>query len=99
MLFARGVEMPFVKARIAEYPDTQKAYDEMAATQAVGRMSRLEEIAAAVFYDPAVDLAFCLNHLLLKSIHRPRTATEYISCFRELAGRIWGPSVGNRRQS
>ena len=32
------VETPFVKARLKEYPDPEKAYREMAATQAVGRM-------------------------------------------------------------
>ena len=41
------VETPFVKARLAEYPDPEKAYREMAATQAIGRMGKPEEIAAA----------------------------------------------------
>lgn len=44
------VETPFVKARLAEYPDPQKAYREMASTQALGRMARPEEIAAAALY-------------------------------------------------
>jgi 2-keto-3-deoxy-L-fuconate dehydrogenase len=44
------VETPFVKARLAEYPDPQKAYREMASTQAVGRMAQPEEIAAAALY-------------------------------------------------
>lgn len=44
------VETPFVKARLAEYPDPEKAYKEMAASQAVGRMGRPEEIAAAMLY-------------------------------------------------
>lgn len=44
------VETPFVKKRLAEYPDPQKAYDEMAATQALRRMGTPEEIAAAVLY-------------------------------------------------
>ncbi|MEO6906603.1 MAG: glucose 1-dehydrogenase [Abditibacteriaceae bacterium] len=44
------VETPFVKARIAEYPDPEKAYKEMSASQAVGRMGRPEEIAAAMLY-------------------------------------------------
>jgi NAD(P)-dependent dehydrogenase (short-subunit alcohol dehydrogenase family) len=44
------VETPFVSARLQEYPDPQKAYEEMSATQAVGRMARPEEIAAAALY-------------------------------------------------
>lgn len=44
------VETPFVRARIAEYPDPQKAYQEMASTQLTGRMAKPEEIAAAVLY-------------------------------------------------
>jgi NAD(P)-dependent dehydrogenase (short-subunit alcohol dehydrogenase family) len=52
------VETPFVKARIAEYPDPEKAYREMAATQAVGRMATPEEIAAAVLYLASDEAAF-----------------------------------------
>ena len=44
------VETPFVKARLAEYPDPAKAYADMAATQLTGRMARPEEVAAAALY-------------------------------------------------
>ena len=44
------VETPFVKARIAQYPDPEQAYREMSATQLTGRMARPEEIAAAALY-------------------------------------------------
>jgi 2-keto-3-deoxy-L-fuconate dehydrogenase len=44
------VETPFVKARIAEYPDPEKAYREMASTQLNGRMAKPAEIAAAALY-------------------------------------------------
>lgn len=44
------VETPFVSARLKEYPDPQKAYEEMASTQAIGRMARPEEIASAALY-------------------------------------------------
>ena len=44
------VETPFVKARLKEYPDPEKAYREMSATQALGRMAQPEEIAAAALY-------------------------------------------------
>jgi NAD(P)-dependent dehydrogenase (short-subunit alcohol dehydrogenase family) len=44
------VETPFVAERLAAYPDPVKARREMTATQAVGRMGRPEEIAAAAVY-------------------------------------------------
>ena len=44
------VETPFVKARIAEYPDPAKAYKDMASTQLNGRMVRPDEVAAAALY-------------------------------------------------
>lgn len=52
------VETPFVKKRISEYPDPQKAYAEMAATQALGRMATPEEIAASVLYLASDEAAF-----------------------------------------
>ena len=44
------VETPFVKGRLAEYPDPEKAYREMSSTQLNGRMARPEEIASAALY-------------------------------------------------
>ncbi len=44
------VETPFVKRRLAEYPDPEKAYREMASTQLNGRMAKPGEIAAAALY-------------------------------------------------
>ncbi len=44
------METPFVTARLKEYPDPEKAYQEMASTQALGRMAKPEEIAAAALY-------------------------------------------------
>ncbi len=35
--------------------------------------------------DPAFDLAFCLNHLLLKCLWRPPAAPAFLECFRSLA--------------
>lgn len=52
------VETPFVKARLAEYPDPEKAYREMASTQAVGRMAQPAEIAAAALYLASDESAF-----------------------------------------
>jgi len=39
----------------------------------------------AWFGDPAFDLAFCLNHLLLKCLWRPSHRDAYLACFRALA--------------
>ena len=44
------VETPWVAERIREYPDPDKAYKDMAATQAMGRMGKPQEIAAAALY-------------------------------------------------
>jgi 5-methylthioribose kinase len=35
----------------------------------------------AWYGDPAFDVAFCLNHLLLKCLAQPRFAQAYLSCF------------------
>jgi 2-keto-3-deoxy-L-fuconate dehydrogenase len=44
------VETPFVKSRLAEYPDPEKAYREMSSTQLNGRMAKPAEIASAALY-------------------------------------------------
>lgn len=38
----------------------------------------------AWYGDPAFDLAFCLNHLLLKSVRLPRAAPAYLNAFHSL---------------
>jgi NAD(P)-dependent dehydrogenase (short-subunit alcohol dehydrogenase family) len=59
------VETPFVAARLKEYPDPRKAYEEMAATQAIGRMGKPEEIAAAALYLASDEAAFVTGTALL----------------------------------
>jgi NAD(P)-dependent dehydrogenase (short-subunit alcohol dehydrogenase family) len=59
------VETPFVKKRLIEYPDPEKAYKEMAATQALGRMGTPEEIAAAALYLASDEAAFVTGTSLL----------------------------------
>jgi len=39
----------------------------------------------AWYGDPAFDLAFCLNHLLLKCLYRPDVAADYLACFDALS--------------
>ena len=59
------VETPFVAARIREYPDPEAAYKEMTSTQALGRMGRPEEIAAAILYLVSDEAAFVTGSALL----------------------------------
>jgi aminoglycoside phosphotransferase (APT) family kinase protein len=57
----------------------------------------------AWYGDPAFDLAFCLNHLLLKSAWRPHWLERYLGCFAALTaayipGVSWeSPEVFERR--
>ncbi len=39
----------------------------------------------AWYGDPAFDLAFCLNHLLLKCLWTPRACRDFLACFTALA--------------
>lgn len=41
----------------------------------------------ACYGDPAFDLAFCLNHMLLKCLHRPALRADYLGVYDDLAGR------------
>jgi 2-keto-3-deoxy-L-fuconate dehydrogenase len=59
------VETPWVSQRISEYPDPKKAYEEMAATQALRRMGTPEEVAAAAVYLASDEAAFVTGSTLI----------------------------------
>ena len=56
----------------------------------------LLDAECAWYGDPAFDLAFCLNHLLLKCLWNPAAAAGFLACFDALAGAyldgvVWEP--------
>ncbi|WP_051329454.1 phosphotransferase family protein [Geminicoccus roseus] len=51
----------------------------------------------AWYGDPAFDLAFCLNHLMLKCLWRPEDAGRYLECFDALAETYLGQVVWEKR--
>ena len=59
------VETPFVVKRLAEYPDPEQARREMTASQAVGRMGRPDEIAAAALYLASDESSFITGSALM----------------------------------
>jgi NAD(P)-dependent dehydrogenase (short-subunit alcohol dehydrogenase family) len=59
------VETPFVQARLKEYPDPKKAYEEMTSTQLLKRMASPDEVAAAALYLAADESAFVTGSSLI----------------------------------
>jgi 2-keto-3-deoxy-L-fuconate dehydrogenase len=59
------VETPFVKRRIAECPDPEAAYRDMASSQLVGRMVTPEEVAAAALYLAADESAMVTGSCMM----------------------------------
>ena len=58
----------------------------------------------AWYGDPAFDLAFCLNHLLLKCLWNPAAREGFVSCYRRfcheyLPGVNWEPAAGLERRA
>ena len=58
----------------------------------------LLDAECAWYGDPAFDLAFCLNHMLLKCLWRPQWRDRYLACFDALAhaylaGVCWEPAA------
>ena len=52
----------------------------------------------AWYGDPAFDLAFCLNHLLLKCLWTPAATPGFLSCFDELTGTYLQGADWERRE-
>lgn len=59
------VETPFVQARLKEYPDPAKAYEEMVSTQLLKRMAKPEEVASAALYLASDASAFVTGSALI----------------------------------
>jgi 2-keto-3-deoxy-L-fuconate dehydrogenase len=59
------VYTPFVEQRLKEYPDPKKAFEQMSATQALGRMGTPDEIAAAAHYLAADESSFVTGSALI----------------------------------
>ena len=59
------VETPWVAERLKAYPDPEAARREMTATQAVGRMGRPDEIAAAALYLASDESSFVTGSALM----------------------------------
>lgn len=53
----------------------------------------------AWYGDPAFDLAFCLNHLVLKSVLMPDRAADLLACFDALAARYLAGVDWERREA
>lgn len=58
----------------------------------------------AWYGDPAFDLAFCLNHLLLKCLWRPSSAAEFLACFDAMVATYlkavsWEPGAALERRT
>jgi NAD(P)-dependent dehydrogenase (short-subunit alcohol dehydrogenase family) len=59
------VETPFVRARLSAYADPEKAYREMSATHALGRMATADEIAASALYLASDESSFVTGSTLI----------------------------------
>ena len=59
------VETPFVRQRLAESPDPEKAFRELSATQLTGRMAQPSEIAAAALFLAADEAAMVTGSSLM----------------------------------
>lgn len=58
----------------------------------------LLDAECAWYGDPAFDLAFCLNHMLLKCLWRPQWTTLYLACFDALTATYLDAAVWEPRE-
>ena len=59
----------------------------------------LLDAECAWYGEPAFDLAFCLNHLLLKCLLRPGSAAAFLACFTSLREAYFGVALGTPEAS
>ena len=92
-LLATGARHPDCAARLNELVETT-ARSKLALVHGdlspknilvAARGPILLDAECAWFGDPAFDLAFCLNHMLLKCLWRPQWREQYLACYDALA--------------
>ncbi len=92
-LLATGERHPDCAARLAQLAETT-AHNKLALVHGdlspknilvAARGPILLDAECASYGDPAFDLAFCLNHMLLKCLWRPQWREQYLGCFDALA--------------
>jgi len=92
-LFATAARHPDCAARLRELAeataDTQLAlvHGDLSPKNILvaARGPVLLDAECAWYGDPAFDLAFCLNHMLLKCLWRPQWRAQYLACYDALA--------------
>ena len=103
-LLATAAHHPDCAARLRELAETS-AHTKLALVHGdlspknilvAARGPVLLDAECAWYGDPAFDLAFCLNHMLLKCLWRPQWRERYLACFDALAstylaGVTWEP--------
>ena len=92
-LVATGARHPDCAARLRELAETT-ARTKLALVHGdlspknilvAARGPILLDAECAWYGDPAFDLAFCLNHMLLKCLWRPQWRAQYLACYDALA--------------
>lgn len=111
-LIATGVAHPDLAPRLRELADITMATRHALVHGDVSPKNILAGPRGPVFLDaecawygdPAFDLAFVLNHMLLKCVWRPQWTPRYLACFDALAGAYlprvgWEPAAAMERRT